>query len=106
LDCADTEWTDVRRDLANDIHLFAHYFHGRMRQLTDNQAGPGPMILSPREREVLHWAAEGKTARDTARLLRLSESAVKLYGAKAMDKLRARTKAHAVAIALRHGMLG
>jgi DNA-binding CsgD family transcriptional regulator len=104
--CADRDWSEVRRELANDLHLFAHYFHHRMRQVTELHESIGPMTLSPREREVLYWAAEGKTARETARLLRLSESAVKLYGAKAMDKLQARTKAHAVAIAVRHDMLG
>ena len=54
---------------------------------------------------MLQWAAEGKTARETARLLKVSESAVNLYAARAMSKLRARTKTHAVAIAVRHAML-
>ena len=61
--------------------------------------------LSGREREVLQWAAEGKTARETAYLLGLSESAVNLYSARAMTKLRARTKAQAVAIAVRNAIL-
>lgn len=60
--------------------------------------------LSPRERQVLQWAAEGKTARETARLLQVSESAVNLYSARAMNKLRARTKTQAVAIAVRNAM--
>lgn len=61
--------------------------------------------LSVREREVLMWAAEGKTASETASILRVSASAVNLYSQRAMSKLRARTKTQAVAIALQHSML-
>lgn len=61
--------------------------------------------LSVREREVLMWAAEGKTASETASILRVSASAVNLYSQRAMSKLRARTKTHAVAIAMQHSML-
>lgn len=61
--------------------------------------------LSVREREVLMWAAEGKTASETASILRVSASAVNLYSQRAMSKLRARTKTQAVAIAMQHSML-
>jgi LuxR family quorum sensing-dependent transcriptional regulator len=61
--------------------------------------------LSPPEREVLQWAAEGKTAWETAQILKVSESAVNLYSARAMNKLRARTKTQAVAIAMRNALL-
>lgn len=61
--------------------------------------------LSAREREVLMWAAEGKTASETADILRLSASAVNLYAQRAMMKLRARTKTQAVAIAMQNSML-
>ena len=49
---------------------------------------------------------QGKTAAETARLLRLSPSAVNLYASNAMTKLRARTKTQAVAIAVRNDLLG
>jgi Response regulator containing a CheY-like receiver domain and an HTH DNA-binding domain len=61
--------------------------------------------LAPREREVLQWAAEGKTAWETAQLLGVSERAVQLYTANAMQKLRAKTKTQAVAIAYKNAML-
>ena len=50
------------------------------------------------------WAAEGKTAGETAQILKLSTSAVNLYAARAMSKLRAHTKTQAVAIAVRNSM--
>lgn len=61
--------------------------------------------LSAREREVLLWAAEGKTASETASILHVSASAVNLYSQRAMSKLQARTKTQAVAIAMRNAML-
>lgn len=61
--------------------------------------------LSAREREVLIWAAEGKTASETADILQLSASAVNLYAQRAMMKLHARTKTQAVAIAMQNSML-
>ena len=61
--------------------------------------------LSGREREVLMWAAEGKTASETASILKVSTSAVNLYASRAMLKLQAHTKAQAVAIAVRNAML-
>ena len=60
--------------------------------------------LSEREREVLMWAAEGKTALETASILKVSASAVNLYAQRAMSKLQARTKTQAVAIAMRRSM--
>ncbi len=61
--------------------------------------------LSPREREVLKWAADGKTAWETAQLLGVSERAIRLYTENAMNKLRAKTKTQAVAIAVRNDIL-
>jgi DNA-binding CsgD family transcriptional regulator len=49
------------------------------------------MELTPREREVLTWVAEGKTAPETATLLGISERAVRLYRENAMAKLGAHT---------------
>lgn len=64
------------------------------------------LSLSGREKEVLMWAAEGKTASETASILKLSTSAVNLYASRAMMKLQANTKTQAVAIAVRNSMLG
>ena len=104
-DCDDRHWGEVRRELVNEVHLFAHYYHQRVKKLIAAQRPMGEGFeLSPREREVLMWAAEGKTASETAAILKLSTSAVNLYAARAMSKLRAHTKTQAVAIAVRNSM--
>ena len=63
-DCDDRHWGEVRRELVNEVHLFAHYYHQRVKKLIAAQQRPmgEGFELSPREREVLMWAAEGKTA--------------------------------------------
>ncbi len=104
-DCEDRHWNEVRSSLVNEVHLFAHYFHLRMRNVIAAQSVTSEFDLSPREREVLQWAAEGKTSWETAQLLRVSESAVNLYTSNAMQKLRAKTKTQAVAIAVRNGVV-
>jgi DNA-binding CsgD family transcriptional regulator len=57
-------------------------------------------VLSHREREVLCWAAVGKTASETASRMNRSVSTVDKQIASAMRKLRSATKAQAVAVAL------
>lgn len=71
--------------------------HGRAAKITP---------LSKREREVLSWAANGKSAWETAQLLGLTEATVKSYLANACRKLGAQNKVHAVALSIAHGLLG
>lgn len=62
--------------------------------------------LSARQREVLFWAAHGKSAWVTAQLMGLKEATVKSYIANACARLSADNKTHAVAIAFHHGIIG
>lgn len=60
-------------------------------------------LLSLREMQVLRLAAEGLTAKATAQVLHLSESAVNLYLVHARQKLGAKTKAEAIAVLMDSG---
>lgn len=60
--------------------------------------------LSPRQCEVLYWAAHGKSAWETAQVLGLKEATVKSYIANACAKLCADNKTHAVAIVISRGL--
>jgi DNA-binding NarL/FixJ family response regulator len=57
--------------------------------------------LSPREREVLDLLAHGMTGAQAAKRLFLSPETVRTHVRNAMTKLEARTRVHAVALALR-----
>ncbi|MBR0967862.1 helix-turn-helix transcriptional regulator [Bradyrhizobium diazoefficiens] len=61
--------------------------------------------LSPREVEVLKWAACGKTSEEIARLLELSGETVRSHLKTLCRKLHAANKTHATAIALVFGFI-
>jgi DNA-binding CsgD family transcriptional regulator len=61
--------------------------------------------LNDRETEILAGAAEGETAVETGRRLYLSSETVKSYRKRIIAKLGARNGTHAVALALRTGLL-
>lgn len=60
--------------------------------------------LTPREREVLALLAEGASNKEIARALALSVHTVKFHIASLTEKLGARSRVEAVAIAIRAGL--
>ncbi|MDI3327899.1 MAG: response regulator transcription factor [Alicyclobacillaceae bacterium] len=71
----------------------------------DGQAGR-PGVLAPltrRECEVLQLMAEGRSNRDIAKTLFVSEKTVKNHVASILDKLVVRDRTQAVLVALKHG---
>ena len=61
--------------------------------------------LSPREREVMAALAEGLKGRQVAERLGIAPDTVRTHVENAMQKLEARTRVHAIAIALQHGLI-
>jgi DNA-binding NarL/FixJ family response regulator len=61
--------------------------------------------ITRREGEVLELIAEGLVNREIGQRLFLSEETVKSHVKTVMEKLHARSRAHAVALALRGGLL-
>jgi DNA-binding NarL/FixJ family response regulator len=65
--------------------------------------GRGP--VSPREVEVLQFAAGGRSNREIATALAISEETVKAHMKNVLAKLDANDRTHAVTIALRRGII-
>jgi DNA-binding NarL/FixJ family response regulator len=61
--------------------------------------------LTPREVEVLQQVAGGNRNKDIAELLRISEETVKVHIKHIMDKLAAKDRTQAIAIAVRRGII-
>ena len=61
--------------------------------------------LTPREIEVLHWSAEGKTASEIAGILSLSQETVQTHIKNAVRKLQTTNKTAAAVRAVRMGLL-
>lgn len=64
-----------------------------------------PGDLSARERRVVALSAGGKTAREIARILDISQRTVHAHLQNASEKLRASNKTHTVVEALRYGQI-
>jgi DNA-binding CsgD family transcriptional regulator len=63
------------------------------------------LALTPREVEVLKLGADGATSEEIATTLHLTEHTVKSHLKRIQGKLGARNRTHAVALALRSGLI-
>lgn len=73
---------------------------------TDAAEGSPPRgALSPREREVLTLVATGADAQRVADELTISVATVRTHARNALQKLGARNRAHAIALAMQHGLI-
>jgi DNA-binding CsgD family transcriptional regulator len=61
--------------------------------------------LTLREIEVLGWVARGKSARTIGEILRITKRTVDAHVLSAIGKLGAANRTHAVAIAIRDGLI-
>jgi two-component system nitrate/nitrite response regulator NarL len=96
---------DAITAVARGSTVFSPDLHdGIAEQIRAHRHDPRPR-LSPREREILTLAAEGRSGPEIARILFLSPSTVKTHLANIYDKLDVSDRAAAVAKALREGVL-
>lgn len=84
-------------------HLIPHFHEALCR--TGGATAQNRCDVTPREREILHWLAQGKSTWDISVILNISERTVKFHVGNLLQKLNASTRAHAVAIALEQGLL-
>lgn len=75
------------------------------RLLPDHSDAGNRALLSGRERELLAMLAEGLSGEEAATRLYLSPETVRTHIRNAMRKLNAKTRVHALALALRHDEL-
>ncbi len=104
-DLGDAEWVKYLSAYKSEIVNFAFCLHGSILSLSANTGEKEQPRLTVREKQVLQWAAFGKTSWETAMILGLSERTIETYIAKAAAKLEASTKAHAVCKSLSLGLI-
>jgi DNA-binding CsgD family transcriptional regulator len=88
----------------------AHHFAVARRNGNWEVVEPGPVpaehrSLTLREREVLWWASQGKSAADIADVLRINKRTVDEHVQNAVRRLGAANRTQAVAIALRERLI-
>lgn len=78
------------------VGLLARQALQSVRRLRSGSGDSLRPVLSEREREVLRWVADGKTAWEVSRILSLSEHTVLTHQRNAKQKLDAANNVHAV----------
>jgi LuxR family quorum sensing-dependent transcriptional regulator len=86
------------------LHLLAIYAFERVRVIVRPFPVDKP-VLTAREREVLAWGANGKSAWEIAEILNIAKRTVDEHAQTATQKLGAVNRTHAVALALRDRMI-
>ncbi|HXT67479.1 MAG TPA: response regulator transcription factor [Nitrospiraceae bacterium] len=64
-----------------------------------------PRGLTPRQREVLQFLAEGRTAKEIANLLHITSRTVEFHKGQILDQLKLKTTADLIKYALTHGIV-
>jgi LuxR family transcriptional regulator, quorum-sensing system regulator BjaR1 len=86
------------------LHLMAMYSFDRIRRLLDPTPHL-PLRLTQREREVVAWASQGKSAWEIGEILHITQRTAEQHLANAARKLGAVNRTHTVAIAIRNKMI-
>ncbi|MDR7418380.1 MAG: response regulator transcription factor [Armatimonadota bacterium] len=93
------------RAAACGLLVLAPEFGAAAAGARDREAGVLVEDLTPRELEVLQVLAEGRSNREIAQRLGISEHTVKFHVDAILGKLGAHTRTEAVARAARHGLI-
>ena len=100
----------------HELHLLMIYWVQRAMDIVNRDQRHAPAVLqapdaaaaiqlTPREKEVIAWAARGKTVVDTAQILGISPETVEGFIKQALRKLSASNKTHGVAKSIALGII-
>jgi len=97
--------SDVPRD-PMEVYALSAQFHALFDAIASSkELVPPPPRLSEREYECLSWAAQGKSNRDIAEIIGVSEPTVQFHMSNVMKKLKVSSRVSAVYEASRVGLL-
>lgn len=96
---------ELLEDKKELIQLFAAEFHRAAVKFTCGGHPSDMPQLTPRQREVLSWTAEGLSSEAAADRIGISTSAVNYHLGLAARRLGAANKIQAVALAIRRGLI-
>ena len=100
------DWDLRRYELVHDLVHIANYVHQKASDLHfGGQHTPDLGAITRREIEALQWSAEGKTTADIGILLAISTETARAHLDSVRYKLQALNRTHAVAKALRAGLI-
>ena len=102
---SEPSWEKQRREILTDLVLVANFLHQKAYELHKPDEIIDLNTITRRETEALAWTAEGKSLSDIGTLMGISAETVKAHLDSARFKLGALNRVHAVAKAIRHGLI-
>jgi DNA-binding NarL/FixJ family response regulator len=95
--------TAIRAAVRGEVHLDSEV----ARRLTqDLRTGPtGPALLTPRERQILALLGEGRSNREIANVLVISERTARTHVSSVLSKLNLSSRTQAALMAIREGLV-
>ena len=104
-----TDHYELSEEDEDALHMIAIYAHAQLRKLkghVNKDKFPRDVTrITPREKECVLWASEGKTNDDIAQIMSISRRMVEEHLARAGNKLDTCGKTHLVAESIRHGII-
>lgn len=93
----------IRAAVRGEVHLDSEI----ARRLTqDLRCGPaGPALLTPRERQILALLGEGRSNREIANILVISERTARTHVSNVLSKLNLTSRTQAALMAIREGLV-
>ncbi len=104
-DVSQRDWQTLRKAYVRDFQILGHFVHGKVLEI-HHGITPPHKSLSPRERECLHWAAQGLINKEIAGRLGISERVVRAYFESARHKLGCLNRGHVLARAVSLRIIG
>lgn len=95
---------DLPADVRDALVGVAHATYRRAKRLFEQRGTPPS--LTRRERDALHWVAQGRDDAQIAAALGVTRASAHAYVERAKKRLGATTRAQAVALALSHHLIG
>jgi DNA-binding NarL/FixJ family response regulator len=92
----------IRAAVRGEVHLDAEIARRLTQDLRCGPAGPG--LLTPREREILALVGEGRSNRDIANILVISERTARTHVSNVLSKLNLTSRTQAALIAIQEGL--
>ena len=93
------------RNVLSKIHALSQQFHLAYTDLERRNRSEEIIVLTAREKEILLWAADGKSDSVIAEILGISHSTVRFHMNNIFRKLHANERTLATVKAIRHGLI-
>ena len=97
--------TEMNKDILCKIRALAFQFHLAYTEKEEAAESLRDIHLTVREKEILLWAAEGKSDPIIAEIIGISHSTVRFHLNNIFKKLNANERTFAVVKAIRHGLI-